>query len=122
MLDFANGKGPSQLRASLPMAPTEFRIDFFPEGGDLIAGLPNRVFYRVRSKSGEPITGDGRVWLLAGKNGIPQADSSYELGMGYLRFRSRSQGNLHRLHLDTRQDRKHRESLRQARHPPMKAS
>ena len=72
------------LRTDIPLGPTDFTIDFFPEGGDLIAGVPNRVFYRVRSKSGEPVTGKGQVMLLTGKNDI--VDSSYQLGMGYLDF------------------------------------
>jgi hypothetical protein len=46
--------------------------------------VPNRAFYRVRSKSGEPVTGTGQVMLLTGKNDI--VDSSYQLGMGYLDF------------------------------------
>jgi hypothetical protein len=72
------------LRTDIPLGPTDFTIDFFPEGGDLIAGVPNRAFYRVRSKSGEPVTGKGQVMLLTGKNDI--VDSSYQLGMGYLDF------------------------------------
>jgi hypothetical protein len=72
------------IRTDIPLGPTDFTIDFFPEGGDLIAGVPNRAFYRVRSKSGEPVTGTGQVMLLTGKNDI--VDSSYQLGMGYLDF------------------------------------
>jgi hypothetical protein len=80
------GKQKKELRGNLAVAPTEFTIDFYPEGGDLIAGVPNRVFYRIRSKSGEPITGAGKVMILAGKDNIPEADSDYQLGMGYLDF------------------------------------
>ncbi|HLN29217.1 MAG TPA: hypothetical protein VK395_15820 [Gemmataceae bacterium] len=32
----------------------EPRVEFFPEGGDLVAGLPNRVYLRVRSADGQP--------------------------------------------------------------------
>jgi hypothetical protein len=81
-----DGKQKKELRGNLAVAPTEFTIDFYPEGGDLIAGVPNRVFYRVRSKSGEPISGAGKVMILAGKDNIPEADSDYQLGMGYLDF------------------------------------
>ncbi len=73
-----------ELRGFVAMEPTEFTIDFFPEGGDLIAGVKNRVFYRVRSKTGEPVTGDGRVILLTSKNDI--VDTHYKLGLGYLDF------------------------------------
>ena len=81
-LQFADGK---KKTADIPLAPTNFTIDFFPEGGELIAGVPNRVFYRVQSGSGRPVVGHGQVMLLtAGKDEI--VDSTYHLGMGYLDF------------------------------------
>jgi hypothetical protein len=80
-LEFENG---ARRKVLVPLEPTEFAIDFFPEGGDLIEGVKNRVFYRVRAKSGEPVTGDGRVILLTGKNDI--VDTHYKLGLGYLDF------------------------------------
>ncbi len=83
-LQWAEGKKKQELRTMIALAPTEFAIDFFPEGGDLIAGVANRVFYRVRSKTGEPVTGDGRVILLTGKNDI--LDTHYQLGMGHFDF------------------------------------
>ena len=79
-----DGKKKTEIYANIPIGPTDFTIDCFPEGGDLIANVQNRVFYRVRSKSGEPVTGEGQVMLLSGKNDI--VDSSYQLGMGYLDF------------------------------------
>jgi hypothetical protein len=81
-VQFANGM---KRTADIPLAATNFAIDFFPEGGDLIAGVQNRVFYRVRSTTGQPVSGDGQVMLLtAGKSDI--VDSTYKLGMGYLDF------------------------------------
>src|SRR5581483_10718096 len=50
----------------------------------LIAGVQNRVFYRVRSKTGAPILNDGSVILLSSKNQV--VDSAYKLGMGYFDF------------------------------------
>lgn len=73
-----------ELDAVIPLEPTDFAIDFFPEGGDLIAGVRNRVFYRVKSKSGASVTGEGQVILLTGKNDV--VDSTYQLGMGYFDF------------------------------------
>jgi hypothetical protein len=72
-----------ELRTEIPLAPTEFAVDFFPEGGDLIAGVENRLYYRVRSKSGEPISSDGKLILLCSKE---VKDSAYHLGMGYVTF------------------------------------
>ncbi|MSQ94338.1 MAG: hypothetical protein EXR98_07255 [Gemmataceae bacterium] len=83
-MKIGEGKQQKEVKADIQLAPTEFSIDFFPEGGDLIAGIENRVYYRVRSKSGEPVTGDGSVILLSSKNDV--VDSTYHLGMGYFEF------------------------------------
>lgn len=83
-----DGKKKTEIHGNIPIGPTDFTIDLFPEGGELIAGVQNRVFYRVRSKSGEPVTSEGKVLLMTGKDKIPlpDLDSSYEFGMGYLDF------------------------------------
>ncbi len=83
-----DGKKKLEIQGNIPIGPTDFTIDLFPEGGELIAGVQNRVFYRVRSKSGEPVTGEGQVMLLIGKNKIPspELDTAYQFGMGYLDF------------------------------------
>src|SRR5207249_5516528 len=83
-IEMADGKKKNEINTVVPLVPTEFAIDFFPEGGDLIAGVKNRVYYRVRSKDGEPVTGEGRVILLTSKNDI--VDSRYQLGLGFLDF------------------------------------
>ena len=83
-MPLATDKKAGEFGTIVPLVPTEFAIDFFPEGGDLVSGVQNRVFYRVRSKNGAPISSDGNVMLFAGKNGV--VDSSYHLGMGYLDF------------------------------------
>ncbi len=79
-----DGAKQREIHMEMPVAPSEFSVDFFPEGGDLIAGVENRVYYRVRSKSGESINGDGSVILLSSKNDV--VDSPYQLGMGYFDF------------------------------------
>ena len=83
-VEVPDGKKMQNYNALVRLEPTEFTIDFFPEGGDLIAGVKNRVFYRVRTKNGEAVAGDGRVILLTGKNDI--VDTHYKLGLGYLDF------------------------------------
>jgi Putative zinc-finger len=78
-----------ELRAVAPLTPMDYDVDFFPEGGDLVAGVPNRVYFRVRAKTGEPVTGDGRLilWMKA-KDGSLQisADEPYQLGLGQFEF------------------------------------
>ncbi|MBI2804073.1 MAG: hypothetical protein HYX68_03715 [Planctomycetes bacterium] len=78
------GKQAREIRRHIHLAATDFALDLFPEGGDLVAGVPNRVFYRVRTQNGEPIQGDGTVSLLAGKT--EPIISSHRLGMGYFDF------------------------------------
>jgi hypothetical protein len=36
-------------------------VEFFPEGGDLVAGVPNRVYFQVRTPAGKPAELKGRV-------------------------------------------------------------
>jgi hypothetical protein len=83
-LEYQNGLQKQAYRGVVPIEPTDYDIDFFPEGGDLIAGVLNRVYYRLRSTSGDAVTSDGQVMLMTGKNEI--VDSRYQLGMGYFDF------------------------------------
>ncbi len=84
-----DAKMKQELRAVVPLTPTEYDVDFFPEGGDLIAGVPNRVYFRVRAKTGAPITSDGRLILwMKGKDGSLHilVDEAYQLGLGQFEF------------------------------------
>jgi hypothetical protein len=36
-------------------------IEFFPEGGNLIAGVPNRVYFRARTSDGKPVDFEGQI-------------------------------------------------------------
>ena len=38
----------------IPLVEKELRVEFFPEGGDLVEGLPCRVYFQVRTPSGKP--------------------------------------------------------------------
>jgi hypothetical protein len=38
----------------VPLVTKNLRIDFFPEGGELIAGVPGRVYFMVRTPIGKP--------------------------------------------------------------------
>ncbi len=83
-IQMPNGKKNEEYNGVVALQPTDLAVDFFPEGGDLIAGVVNRVFYRVRTKTGEAVTGDGRVILLSSKNEV--VDSPYQYGLGYFDF------------------------------------
>ncbi|HWY87009.1 MAG TPA: zf-HC2 domain-containing protein, partial [Gemmataceae bacterium] len=84
VIDVKDGKQDNKLIQAIPVVSSERTIDFFPEGGDLVAGLPNRVYYRVRSPQGEPVDTDGHVILLAGKKVV--YDSERLRGLGSFTF------------------------------------
>lgn len=46
----------------IPVVLDRVRLEWFPEGGDLIAGLPSRVYVRARDAHGEPADAAGEVF------------------------------------------------------------
>jgi len=44
-----------------PAASSALRVEFFPEGGSLVAGVPNRVYFRAEDGSGMPSAWKGQV-------------------------------------------------------------
>jgi alpha-2-macroglobulin-like protein len=42
------------INRPVPLATRELLVEFFPEGGDLIAGVPNRVYVRATTNTGKP--------------------------------------------------------------------
>ncbi len=73
-----------RLVQTIPVVPAEKIIDFFPEGGELIAGVPNKVYYRVRTPQGDPVDPDGHVILLSSKDVL--FDSQRNEGQGSFTF------------------------------------
>lgn len=39
---------------NLPIVLRDLHVDFYPEGGDLIAGVPNRVYFQARTPANKP--------------------------------------------------------------------
>lgn len=48
------GEFPESIVRKVPVATKQLNVEFFPEGGDLVAGLPNRVYFRATTKLGRP--------------------------------------------------------------------
>jgi hypothetical protein len=46
---------------AVPLADALTQVEFFPEGGDLVAGVPNRVYFRVRPPKGKAAEVRGHV-------------------------------------------------------------
>jgi hypothetical protein len=62
----------------------DFSVQFFPEGGDLVAGLNNKVAFKAVQKNGLPAKITGRVIDAANKE-IASLSSVHD-GMGYVEF------------------------------------
>ena len=45
----------------IPLVTRQLFVEFFPEGGDLIAGVPNRVYFRVTNTNGKPADLEGTL-------------------------------------------------------------
>lgn len=42
------------LPRPVPLTTRRLNVEFFPEGGDLVAGVPNRVYFRATTTAGKP--------------------------------------------------------------------
>jgi anti-sigma factor RsiW len=49
----------------VPLTTRRLTVEFFPEGGDLIAGVPNRVYFRATTAAGKPADVSGTLMLGA---------------------------------------------------------
>jgi len=100
-VEVADGKAKARYQQAIPVAPSGPAVEFYPEGGDLMAGVPNRVYYlavtpqAARAElNGRVVDGQGREVARVplahdkdrpGPNGIgsftftPQAAESYTL-------------------------------------------
>jgi hypothetical protein len=58
---FGDGANSESLNKPIPIALKKLDVEFYPEGGELIAGTPNRVYFRVRTTLGKPADIQGRI-------------------------------------------------------------
>ena len=56
-----DGGGPETTVRNLPIVLRDLSVDFYPEGGELIAGLPNRVYFQARTPAGKPADLEGVI-------------------------------------------------------------
>ncbi|MEM6963730.1 MAG: carboxypeptidase-like regulatory domain-containing protein [Bacteroidota bacterium] len=79
-----NGQGESISR-SIPIVLGKMDLQFFPEGGDMIAGLKNKVAFKVLNEFGKPADVAG---IVINANGETVANfQSYHQGMGAFNFK-----------------------------------
>jgi hypothetical protein len=50
-----------KLVQEIPVAVGRRIVEFFPEGGDLVAGLPSRVYFRLQTPPGQPAQLAGQI-------------------------------------------------------------
>jgi hypothetical protein len=83
----ASGVAPAASRPSAALKTTAGKVDvqFFPEGGNLVAGLPSVVGFKAQAATGRGATISGQV-LDAQNKPVGAAFKSQHLGMGRVSF------------------------------------
>ncbi len=89
-----DGKVPDVITRTIPIVLKKLQIEFFPEGGDLIAGADNRVYFQVRTTLDKPGDLRGQViderghMVVADVQTLTDADApGVNQGMGVFTFR-----------------------------------
>lgn len=55
------GESVGTTARAIPIQLDDFRVDFYPESGNLAADLPNRIYFHAHTVQGEPVHVRGRV-------------------------------------------------------------
>lgn len=85
----------------IPIVLRKVQLQFFPEGGDLVAGLPGRIYFEARNSLGKPADVEGVIIDDKGKEvgqfgtwyqGLGRATFNPELGRSYHARITRPQG------------------------------
>jgi hypothetical protein len=58
---FDDGANTDTMVKPIPIVLKKLDVQFFPEGGDLVAGLENRVYFQVRNTLGKPADLEGHI-------------------------------------------------------------
>jgi hypothetical protein len=81
---------PDTIVRPIPIVLKKLDVEFCPEGGDLVAGLPNRVYFQVRNALGKPADLQGQLLEDGKPLGVAVAtltsDKAPELNQGMGRF------------------------------------
>ena len=72
------------LVKTIPIQLGRVQVDFYPEGGYLVAGLENRVYFAARNTLGKPVHVTGQVLDQRGRE-VARAETVRD-GMGSFRF------------------------------------
>jgi serine/threonine protein kinase len=58
---FTDGGNVETVIRSIPIVLKRLLVDFYPEGGDLVAGVPNRVYFQAQTTLNRPAELKGRI-------------------------------------------------------------
>jgi hypothetical protein len=53
-VNIQDGSDTEPIVRPIPLVTKSLKVEFFPEGGELIEGLPGRVYFQVRTPAGKP--------------------------------------------------------------------
>jgi uncharacterized protein YfaS (alpha-2-macroglobulin family) len=68
------------ISRSIPIVLNKISLKFYPEGGDLVAGIPNKVAFKALNEFGKPADVEGEI--VDHENNVIAKFSSYHQGMG----------------------------------------
>ncbi len=54
-------KNKAEVQQSVKVVPAPVDVQLFPEGGDLVPGVPNRIYYRAQTADGLPAQVEGKL-------------------------------------------------------------
>lgn len=66
-VQFYDGANYEPIVRTIPIALKKLQIEFFPEGGELVAGVANRVYFQARTTLDKPAEVKGMIVDSAGK-------------------------------------------------------
>lgn len=105
-LRFDDGGNLETIVRPVPVVLKKLLVDFYPEGGDLVTGVENRVYFQARTTLGKPADVKGRIRDDQGKEVAALAtvhdakESSINQGLGSVRFTPEA-GRTYTLHVET---------------------
>ena len=71
---------PESISRSIPIVRNNIALKFYPEGGDLVSNMPNKVAFKALNEFGKPADIEGEVY--DSKGNLVLAFASYYQGMG----------------------------------------
>ncbi len=92
-----DGNTPETIAETIPINLNQIDVTFCPEGGELAAGMANRVYFSARDSTGRPVEISGTVLNSLGQPAA-QAETTYQ-GMGVFSLGPRA-GGQYRLRID----------------------